>query len=110
MYDINWTRGAESDVAEIWDDLEHYHAGSGDEFLTNLNFSAGLLKSHPGLGPVFRSPLRRLLTHRRTVGIYYIPEVSRISVHFVLRVRDNPLFLERRLHQLSRRLLEGTDD
>jgi plasmid stabilization system protein ParE len=59
--EIVWTRGAESDLQAIYNELEDARPGLGDEFLGLIDAAVELLEAFPEMAPIYDSPFRRLV-------------------------------------------------
>jgi plasmid stabilization system protein ParE len=98
--EIVWTRGAEADLAAIYEELEERQAGSGDRLLLQANSALELLRYFPEMAPSFDPPIRRLLLNRRRHGLYYTVENRGIIIHAVANLHTDPAILRTRFRKL----------
>jgi plasmid stabilization system protein ParE len=102
MRDIVWTRGAEADLQEVYDDLEAFREGAGENFFSLIDASVELLRQFPEMAAIFEAPLRRLLLNDGRYGLFYVIEDRGIILHAVADLRRNPDELRRRFRKLVR--------
>ena len=100
MRDVVWTRAAEADLHKVYDDLERYHEGAGERFLSLLDASIQLLRQFPEMAPIFGAPLRRLLLNDRRHGLFYVPEDRGIILHALADLRRDPNELRERFRKV----------
>lgn len=97
MAEIIILAGAEREILEIYVLLEDFQAGLGDRFSTGLDRTLSLIGSNPGIGPVFRGKIRRVLVKGFPYAVFYEIEPSRIIIQAVLDLRQSPESILRRL-------------
>ncbi|SKB01470.1 hypothetical protein SAMN02745166_03379 [Prosthecobacter debontii] len=93
-----WTLGAEMDVQAIYERLEVLEEGMGDRFYGEVLADLKLLEAFPEIGSlVYGDRLRRVFVFNRNYGLYYVAEKSRLVIHALLDLRQDPDQIRRRL-------------
>ena len=104
MAELVWTRAAESDLQEIFEQCEEAREGSGERFVSLLGAAVELLRQFPEMAPVFDPPLRRLVLNARHHGVFYTLEPRGIILHAVADLRRDPEELRLRLRRITGRV------
>lgn len=101
--EVVWTSGAESDLLRLYEQMGN-HDLALRVLRDPLERSLHLLADNPGLGPVVKGTrrVRRLLTGPRLrFGLFYVEETTRIMIHALVDMRDDPSLVRRRLRELE---------
>jgi plasmid stabilization system protein ParE len=61
MPEIIWKQGAESDLLQIFAELEERSEEAGVRFVGKLDFTLSNLRAYPEIAPMFEEPVRRLI-------------------------------------------------
>lgn len=97
-----WTLGAETDVQTIYERLENWEEGAGDNFYASLLRSLMLLENFPDIGAVvFQRKVRRLLVVNRNYGLYYVHEARGVVLHALLDLRQDPRTIRKRISSIQ---------
>lgn len=72
--EVVWTWSAEADLQRHFNWREDRSEGSGIELLARVEKAAELLLRFPRMAAVWRSPVRRLILKRSTLGLFDVPE------------------------------------
>jgi plasmid stabilization system protein ParE len=102
MPEIIWKGGAESDLLQIFADLEDFSEGSGVRFLTKLDFTLENLRAHSDIAPIFEEPVRRLVIGSSGYGLFYSVEPRGIIVHALIHLSRDPKLIRERVRRLLR--------
>ena len=100
MPEVVWTRAAESDLQEIFAQLDEVQEGSGQRFLSLMDAALELLRQFPEMAPPFDPPFRRLVLNAGRHGLFYAVEPRGIILHAVADLRRDPEELRRRLRRI----------
>ena len=96
-----WTLGAEADVQRIYERLESWEEGTGDQFYDEVLSSVSVLEAFPLIGPVVhRGRVRRVLVFNRHYGLFYVAENRGIVLHALLDLRQDPRAVMRRVRDI----------
>jgi len=98
--ELVWTRGAESDLCAIYQELEEFNSDSGERLVLLIDASLQLLRQFPEMAPVYAPPIRRLVLHQGRYGLFYTIEHRRIILHAVADLRSGPDVLKSRFRKL----------
>src|SRR5260370_41360530 len=90
MPEIVWKQGAESDLLQIFADLEDYSEGAGERFVQKVDFTLANLRAHPEMAPMFEEPVRRLFIGSTGYGFVYSGGTRGLVVHAVIHLSKNP--------------------
>jgi plasmid stabilization system protein ParE len=101
MRELVWTRAAESDLQEIYSQLENARENVGRRFLKLLDAALELLRQFPEMAPVFDPPLRRLVLNGRKHGIFYTLEPRGIILHAVADLHRDSEELRHRFRRIT---------
>lgn len=99
--EVVWTWSAEADLQRHFNWREDRSEGSGIELLARVEKAAELLLRFPRIAAVWRSPVRRLILKRSTLGLFDVPEPRGIVVIAVADLRQDP---ERLWQEIQSRL------
>ena len=89
--------GADRDLMELYGRFEDWSLGLGARFDFAFVKACDLLASHPMIGPRWRGDFRRLLMAHWSLGIFYEISGSRILIHSIMDIRQDPDNINRRL-------------
>ena len=81
---------AEADIAEAFAWYERQLPGLGGESLLELERILDLVQERPSLFAEIDKPVRRALTKRFPIGVFYVSESDTISVLSVLHLARDP--------------------
>lgn len=99
MRDVVWTRAAEADLQQVYEDLEENREGSGEAFLLLVDASIQLLRQFPQMAPSFAPPFRRLLLNSGRHGLFYTFENRGIILHALADLRRDSNELRQRFRR-----------
>ena len=102
MPEIVWKQGAESDLLQVFTDLEDYSEGAGQRFVQKLDFTLESLRIHPEIAPTFEEPMRRLVIGSSGYGLFYSVEARGIIVHALIHLSKNPETIREKIRRLLR--------
>jgi len=102
MPEIIWKQGAESDLLQIFSNLEDFSEGTGERFVRKLDSTLENLKIHPGIAPPFEGPVRRLVIGSSGYGLFYSVETRGIIVHALVHLSQNPETIREKIRRLLR--------
>jgi plasmid stabilization system protein ParE len=97
MTEIVILSGADSDLIEHFGRFDDAAQGMGERFDLAFLKSCRLLEKHPRIGPRYGGVFRRLLMLDWNLGIFYEVSGSRVLVHAIMDVRQDPENITRRL-------------
>jgi len=100
--ELVWTRGAEIDLQAIYEEVEEFHPGGGDRWMTLLDASLYLPCQFPEMAPTFDPPIRRLLLSSKRHGLFYSLEMRGIILHAFADLRTDPNILKDRFRKIRR--------
>lgn len=100
MPEVVWTRAAESDLQAVYNELESFDEGLGDNFLSLVDSSIELLKQFPAMAPIYAFPFHRLRLRDRKHGLFYTIEPRGIILHAITDLRRDPEELRLRFRKL----------
>jgi hypothetical protein len=95
--DLIFLLGADIEIQSGFARFEDVQEGRGAIFMTCLDATFTLLRSHPRIGPVYERPYRRLLVRRFPYGVFYEIQPGRLVIVAVLDLRQDPAAIHRRL-------------
>jgi len=81
---------AESELQRIYNRLEDFQAGRGQEFLRRLDLAFAHLQQFPEIGPVFFKTYRRLLLGQFPFGLFYSVEGNRLIIITAASLQQDP--------------------
>src|SRR5260370_13907994 len=90
MPEIVWKQGAESDLLQIFADLEDYSEGAGERFVQKVDFTLANLRAHPEMAPMFEEPVRRLVIGSTGYGLFFSVEKRGILFHALTPLSKKP--------------------
>ena len=96
-----WTRGAESDLLEIFSNAEDFSPGSGERLVHQTGELVSLLQKQPYLGRLWCTPVRKVNIRRSGLGLFYAVESRRLIILAVLGLHRSQAAL---LDEIRRRL------
>jgi plasmid stabilization system protein ParE len=102
MAEVLWTVSAETSFQELYQEMEDYSPGRGERFEIALDHALELLRNNPEIGSRERGPVRRLLVHEFSVGVFYTFSSPRVIVHSILNLRLPPHILAWQLDRIIR--------
>lgn len=91
--------GAESDLQRIYNRLNAYRDGAGDEWMDHLSHVMKRLEIFPESSPVRSHGLRRALVPGHTFGVFYSIESRGVMIHAIADLRQDPSYLDRVLRE-----------
>ena len=100
MPDVIWKGGAESDLLEVFGQLENRSEGAGIRFVHKLDATLANLSAHPELAPMFDEPVRRLVVGSTGYGLFYSVESRGIIVHALIHLSRNPQVIRDKIRSL----------
>ena len=100
MPEIIWKQGAESDLLQIFAELEERREGASVRFVGKLDFTLGHLRAHPEIAPMFEEPVRRLVIGSTGYGLFYSVEARGIIVHALIHLSRDPDTIRERIRRL----------
>jgi hypothetical protein len=89
--------GAEADIQRIYNRMNTYRDGAGDEWMDRLAGVFQRLEAFPESSPIRMHGLRRALVPGYFFGVFYSVEVRGIMVHAVADLRQSPDYLAKML-------------
>jgi plasmid stabilization system protein ParE len=99
---IIWKGSAESDLLQIFADLEDFSEDAGAGFVQKLDFTLENLRAHPKIAPMFEDPVRRLVIGSTGYGLFYSVETRGIVVHALIHLSRDPKIIRERIRRLLR--------
>ena len=99
MVEIGWKHGAEGDLLQVFSDLEDYRNGAGERFVTQLDGTLQVLRSHPQMAPVYEQPARRLVVGNSGYGLFYTVEPRGIIIHALIHLSQSPEAIRDRIRR-----------
>ena len=90
MIDLIVLRRAEADVQRIYNRLEDFQTGRGEEFLRRIDLAFERLQHFPELGASYHAGYRRLLLGQLPFGIFYRVEGNRLIIVTAASLRQDP--------------------
>jgi plasmid stabilization system protein ParE len=97
MSEVVMLQGADADLIELFNKYEDWLPGLGYRFDKDFCKACDLLAEHPEIAPKWRSGFRRLLLRHWHLGMFYEVAGSRVFIHAILDLRQDPEHIERRL-------------
>ena len=80
--------------------LDEWREGLGSECDEEIEEALRFLKQFPEGAPVSEfPPLRRMLVQRFSLDIFYMVHGSRVVIHAVLNLQQDPEYIRRRLQE-----------
>jgi plasmid stabilization system protein ParE len=95
--EIALLRNAETDWAEILVRLTDIDPRLAEDFDDGLDQGLDQLKRMPHSAPKFSGAFHRLVLEEMPYGVFYAVEGSRIFVHAIFDLRQDPAVIRRRL-------------
>src|SRR3954453_9782172 len=99
MPEIIWTQGAQSDLLQIFTDLEDFTEGAGVRLVQGLDFTLQSLRAHPEMAPIFEVPVRRLVIGSSGYGLFYSVEKRGIIVPALIHLSRDPATIRERIRR-----------
>ena len=90
MIELVVLQRAESELQHIYNRLEDFQSGRGEEFLRRLELAYEHLRHHPEIGPVFHRHYRRVLLGGFPFGLFYCLEGNRLIVVTAASLQQDP--------------------
>jgi len=81
---------AESELQRIYNRLEDFQSGRGEEFLRRLDLAYEHLQRFPEIGPVYHGTYHRLLLGRFPFGLFYCVEGNRLIIITAASLQQDP--------------------
>ena len=100
MPEIIWKQGAESDLLQIFAELEERSEEAGVRFVGKLDFTLSNLRAYPEIAPMFEEPVRRLIIGSTGYGLFYSIEPRGIIVHALIHLSRDPERIRERIRRL----------
>ncbi len=100
MLEVVWTLSAQVDLQNVFERLEGFRDGLGEEFVLEVNRMMELVATHPHIAAAYEAPAKKLLVWKCRYGIIYVPEPRGIVVLAVAYLGQNPDFIRRKVRTL----------
>ncbi len=81
---------AESELQRIYNRLEDFQSGRGEEFLRRLDLALAHLQQFPEIGPVYFETYRRLLLGQLPFGLFYSVEGNYLIIITAASLQQDP--------------------
>lgn len=102
MPEIVWKQAAESDLLQIFAELEDRHETFGEQFVLKLDATLENLRLNPEMAPMFDEPARRLVIGSTGYGLFYSVEARGIIVHALIHLSSNPETIRAKIRRMLR--------